>query len=130
MDERIKNISNLKVIDEVTVVPTYKVIDKEYDLDTKRVTIILANITNDFDVVKIEVSKDIGNLVEYENEYSVNTRIRRTWYTLWLGKKKEYHVLGNIDEEGKVLMTLNSEPLSDEALENFKKEWKKKNYNE
>lgn len=117
-------------MDKLIFVPTYKVINKEYDLDTKRITVILANISNDFDVIKIEVSKDIGNLVEYENEYSITTRTKRTWYTLWLCKKEEHHVLGNIDEEGMMLIKINSDPLSNDALENFKKEWKKKNYNE
>lgn len=108
-------------MDKLTFVPTYKVIDKEYDLNTKRITIILANISNDFDIVKIEVSKDIGNLVEYDNEYSINTRIRRTWYTLWLGKKEEYSVLGNVNEEGSILITTAS--LSEKGLEDFQNQW-------
>ncbi|WBF82262.1 hypothetical protein [Mammaliicoccus virus vB_MscM-PMS2] len=122
MDEKIKNISNLKVMDELTVVPTYKVIDKKHDLDTKRITIILANISNDFDVIKIEVSKDIGNLVEYDNEYSINTRTKRTWYTLWFGKKKEHSVLGNVPKKGNILVT--TTPLSKRGLEDFQNQWK------
>lgn len=92
-------------MDQLTFVPTYKVIDKEYDLDTERITVILANISNDFDIIKIEISKDISSLVKCDNEYSINTRIRRTWYTLWFGKKKEHSVLGNVNEEGSILIT-------------------------
>lgn len=117
-------------MNEVNIIPTYKVIGKERDLYRGNVTIELVNLANDFDVIKIEVSKEVNDVVNYGSKYSIATITKRTWYTLWLGKKKEYHVLGNIDEEGKVLMTVNSEPLSNEALENFKKEWKKKNYNE
>ena len=46
------------------------------------------------------------------------------WYTLWLGKKEEYHVLGNIDEEGQVLLTVTSSSLSDKGIEDLKREWK------
>lgn len=108
-------------MDQLTFVPTYKVIDKEYDLDTERITVILANISNDFDVIKIEISKDISSLVKCDNEYSINTRIRRTWYTLWFGKKKEYCVLGNVNEEGSVLITTAS--LSKKGLEDFQNKW-------
>lgn len=110
-------------------IPTYRVISKE-EINERKDRITLINLANDFDVIRIKVPSYTGSMIFEGDDFSVNSRIRRTWYTLWLGKKKEYHVLGNIDEEGKVLMTVNSEPLSDEALENFKKEWKKKNYNE
>ena len=109
-------------MNELTFIPTYKVIDKEYDLDTKRVTIILANIANDFDVIKIEVSKDIGNLVEYENEYSINTRTKRTWYTLWFGKKKEHSVLNNAPKNGTILVT--NAPSSKKGSKDFQNEWR------
>lgn len=122
MNEKIKNISNLKVMDELTFVPTYKVIDKKHDLDTKVITVILANITNDFDVIKIEVSKDIGNLVEYDKEYSINTRTKRTWYTLWFGKKKEHSVLNNAPKKGTILVT--NTPSSKKGSKDFQNEWK------
>lgn len=116
-------------MNELKFIPTYRVINR-YNVSRNKVEILLVNLANDFDVITIKVSKNASSMIADSSDYSITTRIKRTWYTLWLGKKKEYHVLGNIDEEGKVLMTLNSEPLSDEALENFKKEWKKKNYNE
>ena len=102
---------------ELTFVPTYKVVDKKYDLDKESITIVLANLANDFDVIEIEVSKDVANIVDYDNEYSVNTRIRRTWYTLWLGKKEEHYVLGNVNEEGSILITTAS--LSEKGLRDF-----------
>ncbi|VEV88710.1 hypothetical protein [Staphylococcus phage Stab23] len=113
---------------EVKVIPTYRVINKD-KISKNKVKIRLVNLANDFDVITIKVSRTASNMIADGKDYSIITRTKRTWYTLWLGKKKEYHVLGNRDEEGKVLLTVNSEPLSDEALENFKKEWKKKNYN-
>ena len=108
---------------ELTFVPKYKVVYKKYDLDRERITIVLANLANDFDVIEIEVSKDVGNIVDYDDEYSINTRIRRTWYTLWLGKKEEHYVLGNVNEEGSILITTAS--LSDKAIEELQREWKK-----
>ena len=111
------------------LIPTYRVIDKE-EISKRKDRIILINLENDFDVIRIKVPSYVGGMIFEGDDFSVTSITRRTWYTLWLGKKEEYHVLGNIDEEGKVLITTNSEPLSDEALENFKKEWKKKNYNE
>lgn len=109
-------------MNELKVIPTYEVVDKKYDLDKDSVTIVLVNLTNDFDVIKIEVSGEVNDVVNYSSYYSIATRTKRTWYTLWLGKKEEYHVLGNIDDEGKVMITVNTEPLSDEAIENLKKE--------
>lgn len=107
---------------ELTFVPTYKVVYKKYDLDKERVTIVLANLANDFDVIEIEVSKDVGNIVDYDDEYSINTRIRRTWYTLWLGKKEEHYVLGNVNEEGSILITTAS--LSVEEMRDFQNQWR------
>lgn len=116
-------------MNEVKVIPTYEVVDTEM-LGNGVCKVTLRNINNDFDVIRIKVPSYTSSMIFRGKNYSITTRTKRTWYTLWLGKKKEYHVLGNIDEEGKVLLTVNSEPPSDEALENFKKEWKKKNYNE
>lgn len=78
-------------------IPTYRVISKE----------------------EINKKKDRITL------FSVNSRIRRTWYTLWLGKKEEYHVLGNVNEEGDVLLSVTSASLSDKAIEELQREWKK-----
>lgn len=116
-------------MNEVKVIPTYRVISKE-EINKRKDRITLINLANDFDVIRVKVPSYTGGMIFEGDDFSITTRTKRTWYTLWLGKKKEYHVLGNIDEEGKVLMIVNSEPQSDEALENFKKEWKKKNYKE
>lgn len=113
---------------ELTFMPTYRVISKE-EINKRRDRITLINLANDFDVIRIKVPSYTGGMIFEGDDFSVTTRTKRTWYTLWLGKKEEYHVLGNMDEEGKVLIKITSDPLSNEALENFKKEWKKRNYN-
>ena len=106
------------------LIPTYRVIDKE-EISKRKDRITLINLENDFDVIRIKVPSYVGGMIFEGDDFSVNSRIRRTWYTLWLGKKEEYHVLGNVNEEGKVLLTVNSEPPSDEAIENLKREWEK-----
>ena len=106
------------------LIPTYRVIDKE-EISKRKDRITLINLENDFDVIRIKVPSYVGGMIFEGDDFSVTSRTRRTWYTLWLGKKEEYHVLGNIDEEGKVLLSVTSPPLSDEAIENFKKEWKR-----
>lgn len=111
-------------MNELKFIPTYRVINR-YNVSRNKVEILLVNLANDFDVITIKVSKNASSMIADSSDYSITTRIKRTWYTLWLGKKKEYHVLGNIDEEGKVLLTVNSEPLSDKAVENLKREWEK-----
>lgn len=116
-------------MDKLTLVPTYRVILKE-EISKRKDRITLINLANDFDVIRIKVPSYTGGMIFEGDDFSVATRTKRTWYTLWLGKKEEYHVLGNIDEEGMMLIKINSDPLSNDALENFKKEWKKKNYNE
>lgn len=116
-------------MDELKLIPTYRVVNR-YNVSKNKVEILLVNLTNDFDVITIKVSKNASNMIADSSCYSITTRTKRTWYKLWLGKKEEHHVLGNIDEEGKVLMTINSPPLSDKAIDNFKKEWKRVNYNE
>lgn len=105
-------------------IPTYRVINR-YNVSRNKVEILLVNLANDFDVITIKVSKNASSMIADSSDYSITTRTKRTWYTLWLGKKKEYHVLGNIDEEGKVLMAVTSASLSDEAIENLKREWEK-----
>ena len=111
-------------MNELKFIPTYRVINR-YNVSRNKVEILLVNLANDFDVITIKVSKNASSMIADSSDYSITTRIKRTWYTLWLGKKKEYHVLGNIDEEGKVLLTVNSEPLSDKAVENLKRELEK-----
>ena len=111
-------------MNELKFIPTYRVINR-YNVSRNKVEILLVNLANDFDVITIKVSKNASSMIADSSDYSITTRIKRTWYTLWLGKKEEYHVLGNIDEEGKVLLSVTSPPLSDEAIENFKKEWKR-----
>lgn len=106
------------------LIPTYRVIDKE-EISKRKDRITLINLENDFDVIRIKVPSYVGGMIFEGDDFSVTSITRRTWYTLWLGKKEEYHVLGNMNEEGKVLLTVNSEPPSDEAIENFKKEWEK-----
>lgn len=106
------------------LIPIYEVVDTEM-LGNGVCRIILRNINNDFDVIRIKVPSYASSMIFKGKNYSIDTRTKRTWYTLWLGKKEEYHVLGNIDEEGKVLLSVTSPPLSDEAIENFKKEWEK-----
>ena len=99
------------------LIPTYRVIDKE-EISKRKDRITLINLENDFDVIRIKVPSYVGGMIFEGDDFSVTSITRRTWYTLWLGKKKEYHVLGNMNEEGKVLLTVNSEPPSDEAIEN------------
>ena len=111
-------------MNELKLIPTYRVINR-YNVSRNKVEILLVNLANDFDFITIKVSKMASNMIANGSDYSVTTRTKRTWYTLWLGKKKEYHVLGNIDEEGKILMIASPEPLPGESLENFKKEWKR-----
>lgn len=111
-------------MNELKVIPTYRVINR-YNVSRNKVEILLVNLANDFDVITIKVSKNASSMIANSSDYSIDTRIKRTWYTLWLGKNKEYHVLGNMKDEGKVLMIAPPEQLSDEAIKNFKKEWKK-----
>lgn len=108
------------------LIPTYRVIDKE-EISKRKDRITLINLENDFDVIRIKVPSYVGGTIFEGDDFSVTSRIKRTWYTLWLGKKEEYHVLSNMNDEGKVLLSITSPPLSDEALENFKKEWKRGN---
>lgn len=111
-------------MNELKLIPTYRVVNR-HNVSRNKVEILLVNLDNDFDVITIKVSKTASNMIADSSCYSITTRKKRTWYTLWLGKKEEYHVLGNIDEEGKILMIASPEPLPGEALENFKKEWEK-----
>ena len=104
-------------------IPTYRVISKE-EINERKDRITLINLANDFDVIRIKVPSYTGSMIFEGEDFSVNSRIRRTWYTLWLGKKEEYHVLGNIDEEGQVLLTVTSSSLSDKGIEDLKREWK------
>ena len=104
-------------------IPTYRVISKE-EINERKDRITLINLANDFDVIRIKVPSYTGSMIFEGDDFSVNSRIRRTWYTLWLGKKEEYHVLGNIDEEGQVLLTVTSSSLSDKGIEDLKREWK------
>ena len=113
-------------MNELKFIPTYRVINR-YNVSKNKVELLLVNLANDFDVITIKVSKTASSMIADSSDYSITTKTKRTWYTLWLGKKEEYHVLGNIDDEGKVMITVNTEPLSDEAIENFKKEWKRGN---
>ena len=106
------------------LIPTYRVIDKE-EISKRKDRITFINLENDFDVIRIKVPSYVGGMIFEGDDFSVTSITRRTWYTLWLGKKEEYHVLGNMNEEGKVLLTVNSEPPSDEAIENLKREWEK-----
>lgn len=105
-------------------IPVYRVISKE-EINKKKYRITLINLANDFDVIRIKVPSYTGGMIFEGDDFSISSRIKRTWYTLWLGKKEEHHVLGNIDEEGEVLITITSASLSDKAIEDFKKEWKK-----
>ena len=107
----------------IKFVPTYRVINR-YNVGRNKVGIILVNLANDFDVITIKVSKTASNMIADSSDYSITTRTKRTWYTLWLGKKEEYHVLGNIVEEGQVLLTVTSSSLSDKGIEDLKREWK------
>lgn len=111
-------------MNELKVIPTYRVINR-YNVSKNKVEILLVNLANDFDVITIKVSKTASNMIADSSDYSITTRTKRTWYTLWLGKKEEHHVLGNIDEEVEVLMAVTSASLSDKAIEDFKKEWEK-----
>lgn len=116
-------------MDKLTFVPTYRVILKE-EINKRKDRITLINLANDFDVIRIKVPSYAGGMIFEGDDFSVDTKTKRTWYTLWLGKKEEHNVLSNIEEEGQMLVKITSDTLSNKALENFKKEWKKKNYNE
>ena len=105
-------------------IPTYRVISKE-EINKKKDRITLINLANDFDVIRIKVPSHTGDMIFEGDDFSVNSRIRRTWYTLWLGKKEEYHVLGNVNEEGDVLLSVTSASLSDKAIEELQREWNK-----
>ena len=111
-------------MNELKLIPTYRVVNR-HNVSRNKVEILLVNLDNDFDVITIKVSKTASNMIADSSDYSITTRTKRTWYTLWLGKKEEHYVLGNIDEEGKVLMTVTSSSLSEEFKENLKKEWEK-----
>lgn len=107
-------------------IPTYEVINKErLDKDTYRITLV--NINNDFDVIRIKIPSYTSSMIFRGNNYSINSRIKRTWYTLWLGKKEEYYVLGNVNKEGQITITTAS--LTDEAIKEFQEKWRKTNYN-
>lgn len=107
-------------------IPTYEVINKErLDKDTYRITLI--NIDNDFDVIRIKIPSYASCMIFRGDKYSINSRIKRTWYTLWIGKKEEYYVLGNINKEGQITLTTAS--LTDEAIKEFQEKWRKTYYN-
>lgn len=105
-------------------IPTYRVISKE-EINERKDRITLINLANDFDVIRIKVPSYTGSMIFEGDDFSVNSRIRRTWYTLWLGKKAEYYVLGNVDEEGDVLLSVTSASLSDRGIEELQRKWKK-----
>lgn len=116
-----------QLLNRLDFIPTYEVINKErLDKDTYRITLV--NIDNDFDVIRIKVPSYAKDMIFRGNNYSINSRIKRTWYTLWLGKKEEYYVLGNVNKEGQVTITTAS--LSDKAIEELKEEWDKTYYNQ
>lgn len=106
------------------LIPTYRVIDKE-EISKKKDRITLTNLANYFDVIRIKVPSYVGDMIFEGDDFSVTSIIRRTWYTLWLGKKEEYHILGNAKEEGDVLLSVTSASLSDKAIEELQREWKK-----
>ena len=107
-------------------IPTYEVINKErLDKDTYRITLV--NINNDFDVIRIKIPSYTSSMIFRGNNYSINSGIKRTWYTFWLGKKEEYYVLGNVDKEGRVAITTAS--LSNKDIKELKEEWNKTYYN-
>lgn len=113
-------------MNRLNFIPTYEVINKErLDKDTYRITLV--NIGNDFDVIRIKVPSYARDMIFRGNNYCINSRIKRTWYTLWLGKKEEYYILGNVSKEGQVTITTAS--LSDKAIEELKEEWDKTYYN-
>lgn len=105
-------------------IPTYRVISKE-EISKRKDRITLINLANDFDVIRIKVPSYVGSMIFEGDDFSVNSRIRRTWYTLWLGKKEDYYVLGNINEEGNVLLSVTSASLSDKGIAELQREWKK-----
>ncbi|QKV30759.1 hypothetical protein [Staphylococcus phage ESa1] len=111
-------------MNEIEFIPTYRVINRD-SVGRNKVKILLVNLANDFDVITIKVSKNASAMIADSSDYSVTTRTKRTWYTLWLCKKEEYHVLGNVNEEGQVLLTVTSASLSDKGIEDLKKEWEK-----
>ena len=106
------------------LIPTYRVIDKE-EISKRKDRITLINLENDFDVIRIKVPSYVGGMIFEGDDFSVTSITRRTWYTLWLGKKEEYHVLGNMNEEGDVLLSVTSASLSDKAIEELQREWNK-----
>lgn len=110
----VKNMDrNLKGL---IIVPTYKILSEEY-INNDVYNITLVNIRNDFNVINIQIPTSVWLYLDYDNYYSIYTRDKRTWYTLWLGKKKEHYVLGNVDK-GKVLVVTmdNKEILSKEGI--------------
>lgn len=113
-------------MNRLNFIPTYEVINKErLNKDTYRITLV--NIDNDFDVIRIKVPSYAKDMIFRGNNYSINSKIKRTWYTLWLGKKEEYYVLSNVNKEGQVTITTAS--LSDKDIEKLKEEWDKTYYN-
>lgn len=106
-------------------IPTYRVINR-HNVSRDKVEILLVNLANDFDVITIKVSKNASSMIADSSDYSITTITKRTWYTLWLGKKEEHHVLGNVNEEGNMLLSVTSAELSNKAIEEFQMEWKKR----
>lgn len=111
----------LSNLDKLELIPTYRVINR-YSSGNKKVNIILVNQANDFDVIEIKVSRNVNGMVLDGCDYSIITTTKRTWYTLWLGKKKVYDVLGNVDSD-KILIINKPDKLSKKAIENIQKEW-------
>lgn len=75
-------------MNELKLIPTYRVVNR-HNVSRNKVEILLVNLDNDFDVITIKVSKTASNMIADSSDYSITTRTKRTWYTLWLGKK--YH---------------------------------------
>lgn len=114
-------------MNNLVMVPTYKLTYKhvkESPYTENTYILVLVNTVNDFDIIEMKVSREVYMEAMKGNEYTIDTKIVRTWYTLWLGKKKVYEILGNI-EEGKVLVIdTNKGKLSKERIKEIKEEWR------
>ena len=111
-------------LNDLIVIPTYKVVSEECINSGDEYIITLVNTRNDFDVINIQVPTSVWLYLEYDNYYTIYTRVKRTWYTLWLGKKKKYEILGNVDRDKVLVVKANDkQTLSKKDIESIQREW-------
>lgn len=106
----------------IKFIPNYRVINRS-KIGKNKVKIVLVNLSNNFDVISIKVSRNASSMIADGSVYSIETYEVRTWYTLWLGKKQVHEVLGNIKDKKVLMVNSSSNKLSKEVIKEIQDNW-------